>query len=348
MKNIAIFQSNLNIGGIQRALINLLNKIDYERVSIDLYLSSTNNVFEDEINKNVHIYYLKKLPFVSKLIPFSFFNFFYNCAIDKEYDVAIDFNFYNKKTSLDCLNVKAKKKVLWIHNDISLRYKKSIRNRISYLLNKSKYQYYDCFVGVSQIVLDIFKNRFNFTDKEYLVINNIIDSTEIIRKSKEKHNITIDNKKVNFCSVGRLVYQKGYDVLIEHIKKLVKERTDFHWYILGDGEKRKFLENKIKEYGLNEYVTLLGYQNNPYAIMRDMDAFILTSRHEGQPVAFLEAKMLGLPIIMPKHLEKYMEIGIIGTNDVLKDLLSLEKKKYDAQYDFDLYNQKNLDKIYFL
>lgn len=326
MKKIAIFQTDLNVGGIQKSLINLLNNIDYDKYEIDLYLTNKDNYFNNELNKNVNVLYLKKLPYFTRFIYFNILNKFYKNKITKKYDVAIDFNSYSMDTSLNAINCEANKKVIWVHNDIKIKLKEEKKYKILYTFFKSKYKKFDTYVAVSNGALNSFKEYHNYPNKKYMTIPNIIDTKNIIKKSKEKCDIEINNNLINICSVGRITHQKGFDILINDIKKLIKYRTDFHLYIIGDGEKLDSLKKLTAEYKLEKYITFIGKLANPYALMNKMDAFVLESRYEGQGMVFLEAKCLGLDIVMPKHLEKYVE-GIKGTTDIVKSLNDLEKHK---------------------
>ena len=343
MKRIAIFQVDLNFGGIQKSLVNLLNNIDYDKYKIDLYLFSHDNVYENDIPKDVNIIYKKSLPYITRFIKFDLLNKWYNNTIDKEYDVAIDFNSYSMDTALACINSKANKKVIWVHNDVDIKYKEEGKYRILYNAFKTKYKLFDTYVAVSKGAIDSFKKYHNYKNKTYLVIPNIIDTKEIFNIKDSSNDLKIDTTKYNLCSVGRITHQKGFDILVENIKKLSEEDFDFHLYIIGDGEKKKELEKQINSLKLNDYITLLGAKKDVYSYMDMMDGFILTSRYEGQGMVFLEAKALGLDIIMPKYLEKYVE-GITGTNDIVKSILKL--KKHDKKYDnLNKYNNDIIKKI---
>ena len=162
----------------------------------------------------------------------------------------------------------------------------------------------------------------------------------VVVKTKD---IIVDNNIYNLCSVGRLTHQKGFDILLDDVKKITQNNFNFHLYIIGDGPSEKQLKRQIDCLQLNDYVTLLGAKKNVYSILNKMDGFVLTSRYEGQGMAFLEAKSLGLDIVMPKHLEKYID-GISGTNDIVKSILKLKKheKKYNS---LKSYNNDIIKKI---
>ena len=345
MRNIAIFQTDLNIGGIEKSLINLLNNLDYKKYNVDLYLYNRNNLYVDDIPSNVNIIYMKGHK-LTKLVYFSILKLFYKNKITKKYDIAIDYNSYSMDTALGCILCNSKKKVLYIHNDIKIKLKEEFKYRVLHHFFKSKYKYYTTFVGVSKSVLDTFKELNNLSNKEYHVIPNLINTKEIFDKKDDDIDIAIDSKKYNLCSVGRLVHQKGFDILLTYIKEATKYRKDFHLYIVGDGPLKESLSNMIKDLDINDYVTILGYKKNPYAIMDKMDGFILTSRYEGQGMVFLEAKALGLDIVMPKHLEKYVD-DINGTDDIIGTITNLKKHKktYDDLKEYNNRSIKEFEKI---
>lgn len=329
MKKIAIFQTDLNIGGIQKSLVNFLNNIDNHEYEIDLYLFNKDNIYIKDIPKNINIFYLKKLPYVARFIYFDILKLITTNKIKKEYDIAIDFNTYSMDTSISCIKVKADKKITWIHNDVKIKEIEEPKFKILLHFFKGKYKYFDKFVAVSNGALNSFIDNLKIKNKEYVVIPNIIDTNEINRKRKEKIDFKVDDNKINICSVGRLIHQKGFDILIDEIDKLVKIRKDIHLYIIGDGVEKDKLQLKIDELELNDYITLLGYKENPFPYMNKMDAFALTSRYEGQGMVVLEAKSLGLDIIVSKNLEKYID-DVVGSDDVSKSLSKL--KKHDKKF----------------
>lgn len=344
MKKIAFFQVDLNIGGIQKSLVNLLNNLDYKKYEVDLYLFEKENIFIDDIPKNVNVNYLEKGSSVNKLIYFNILQRRYVSKIDKVYDVAIDFNSYSMDTALACINCPARKRVTYVHNDIKIKLKEEPKYRILHHFFKSKYKYFDVIVGVSKACIDTFKEVHGNLDKDYYVIPNIINTKEIFDRSLDVSGIKVSKDVYNLCSAGRLVHQKGYDILLMYISELIKYRTDFHLYIIGDGPDREALEKQLFDLKLSNFVTLCGYRSNPYSIMNEMDGFVLTSRYEGQGMVFLEAKALGLDIVMPKHLEKYVD-DIKGTDDVIAAMIDLKrtKKKRD---DLEKYNSKSLETFY--
>ncbi len=338
MKKVAIFQKDLNIGGIERSLINFLHCIDYSKYEIDLYLFSKNNLFVKEIDKRVNVIYLDKLPSITKVLKFNLIKKMYKCKITKEYDIAIDYNSYSTDCALNAIMCSAKKRIIWVHNDIEVKLKEEPKYKILFNAFKAKYKYFDTFCCVSKGAKDAFI-RVTKLDKEYLVVPNIIDTKKIEEQKDIKTDFKVNDKLINICSTGRLVHQKGFDLLIEEFKKVIDEKKDYHLYIIGDGEEKDNLQKLIKELKMEEYITLTGKYDNPFNIMNKCDAFALMSRYEGQGMAILEAESLGLDIVISKHLEKYLD-DIKGYDSVKEGILSLKKHKKRKFDNLKEYNDK--------
>lgn len=98
-------------------------------------------------------------------------------------------------------------------------------------------------------------------------------------------------------SSGRLTYQKGFDLLVEVAARVLPQHPDWKWSILGEGEDRAMLEQKIKEAHLDSQLILEGRVDDMGAWYRRAALFVLTSRFEGLPMVLLEAKANRLPIV---------------------------------------------------
>ena len=344
MKKVAIFSNDLSVGGIQKSLLNLLNNIDFAKYQVDLYLLKNKDFYQEKIPAKVKVYYLNFNAKFLKLIPFNILTFFYKYKGEKKnYDLAIDYDGYQSLTALNALKCNAKKRIMWIHSDWKKRYQNDKKFRLLFFFNKKKNIKFDKYVAVSEPVIIAFKEINKLKQIDYIVIPNIINTKEIFKKSSEKCKVKVDNKKYNLCSLGSMVYAKGFDILIDKIKELRKYRKDFHLYLIGDGPERNKLEQKVKKYNLEKYITFLGYQKNPYKYMNLMDGFILTSRYEGQGMAIWEAKALGLKVFITKNLEQYNE-DIKGSENIIKDLKDATKK-VKIKSNLKEYNNKIIKKI---
>ena len=189
-------------------------------------------------------------------------------------------------------NIHAKRKLLWIHNDMMLcrfteKYFESPQDE------KACYEHFDGVACVSDSVRQSMLARFGKMNNLYVVYNPI-DTNEIDIKLEE--NLPERGKETLFVCVGRLVEQKGFDRLLPVCKKLNDEGFKYTVWILGEGSDREKLESYIQKNGLYN-VKLLGNQKNPFVYMKQADWILCTSRFEGFNTALQEAAYCGVPII---------------------------------------------------
>ena len=118
-------------------------------------------------------------------------------------------------------------------------------------------------------------------------------------------------------AVGRLVWQKGFEFLIEAIKLLDDEKVKVRLLILGDGMQRRYLEQEITRHGISDMVKLSGFVRNPYPHMAKGDIFVCSSLSEGMSTAILEAMALRLPIVSTDHEFGAAEMIEHGVNGIL-------------------------------
>jgi len=337
MKKIAIFVDNLNVGGIQKSIVNLVGNIDKAKYEIDLFTYSDKCFFD--IDESVRVYRLIPPSILLKFIPFNLAYRLYNPKLgNKQYDWAIDFDSYQFYTAASALKINAKRRAIWIHNDIKIKLKNELKYKILYFFFKKKYDYFDSYCAVSKGALNSFKQIKKRVGKKFYVIPNYINTNEIKKKLNEQCDLNINNNVTNIVTVAGLFYQKGIDIMLKNISELNKYRQDFHLYIIGDGNKRKSLEKLTKKLNIDDKVTFTGIVKNPFKYLKKLDLFYLSSRYEGQGMVLLEALSVGLDVLIPKHLEKYCP-DVKGTKDVL-DYLKKYKKKQNKKFD-DLHEYNN-------
>lgn len=346
MKNIAVFQNDLGVGGIQKSLVNLLNNIDYQQFHVDLYLSQREEFWDVSFPEQLNVYYLKPTPGRYRFMPFNMAmkGLSYDFAPDMEYDLAIDFNSYQCSCAVAALTVPAKYRVMWIHNDVEIKYKNEWKYRVLWNFFKGKLRHYDEFVAVSAALIEPFKRLSGLSDKPFSVVQNFIDVSDIRKKAEQiPDDVLIDDSCMNFVALGRLCHQKGYDIMLDIFSKVCAARDDARLYIIGDGPDRQALEQQRDSLGLKDKVCFLGNKSNPYAYMNLMDAFVSTSRYEGQPLNIMEAMAVGLPLYCSKNLEKYT-VGLNGCEDMVSALTGAQRTAKQPD-DLSTYNNEILNRI---
>lgn len=348
MKKIAFIQSDIRVGGVQKSIVNIIRNMDYSKYMVDLYVFEEGSFFELPQHENLRIIQLKPYPGFCRLIPFSLLYKLFPIKVpDVEYDVAVDFNSYQNSCAVAALKLKAKKHIMWIHNDMEIKLREEPKYRILWRFFKGKFKHFDEFVAVSPGIIDGFRKMTGITDKPVYAVPNHIDTNEIFEKMDAEISFEPKKDEYNLCSMGRLCHQKGYDLLLNYFAEARKTRPDMHLYILGDGPDKDALMNQASALGVADYFTLLGNQSNPFPYLKKMDGFVLTSRYEGQGMVIWEAKAVGLPLYIADNLGKYNP-GIECCGDVVKALSNAEKTELRPDRLIE-YNQKidaDLDKIF--
>ena len=349
MKRYAFFQCDLGVGGIQKSIINLLRNLDYSRVRVDLFLSEKNDFWDISFPAGVTVHYLRPVPRILSFLPYEIAAKFirFDFSDYPMYDLAVDFNSYQFSCAKGALTIPAEKRVMWIHNDVEKKLAEEWKYRILWYNFRGKFKHYDGFVPVSEGLIEPFQKMSGQKDKTYTVIQNYIDTEEIHKKMTEPvENFNVDPDYFNLVAVGKLCHQKGYDLMLPIVAKALQQRKDLRLYIMGDGPEKESLLQLGEDLGIADHVIFLGNRENPFAIMSQMDAFISTSRYEGQPLNIMEAKAVGLPLFCAKNLEKYTE-DLCGYEDLTDALASAvrQPKKPDNLIG---YNQKILQSVLML
>lgn len=128
------------------------------------------------------------------------------------------------------------------------------------------------------------------------VIGNPTDFRRLDNLAAKVPELTWSGDGPLLIAVGRLFPEKRYDIMLAAYA-MVQHRTSAHLWICGDGPCRGIIERQIRELRLQDHVELLGHCENPYALMRQADLFVMSSDHEGLPNALIEAQGLGLPAV---------------------------------------------------
>ncbi|MBQ2596533.1 MAG: glycosyltransferase, partial [Oscillospiraceae bacterium] len=233
-----------------------------------------------------------------------------------------------------------------IHNNVEIKLANEWKYRVLWHFFRGKFPFYDGFVPCSPALWEPFARLSGRGGAEHRVIANYIDVSEIRRKQAETAELPPDlEETVNFAALGKLCHQKGYDLMIPLFAACCREREDLRLFIIGDGPDRAALEQLAGQEAPGRIV-FLGARPNPYAVLDRMDAFLSTSRYEGQPLNIEEARVVGLPIYCSKNLEKYSE-GLHGLEEEdLKAAILTARKGQKHPDDLTEYNRRILESIY--
>ena len=134
-----------------------------------------------------------------------------------------------------------------------------------------------------------------------LIYNTIDLDVSAIPANRDELNREFDlpPQAIVCTGIGRLVPQKGFDILIEAFAQIASQVPALYGLIIGEGDDKEKLLEQIRAAGLDKRIRLLGYQDRSKAmsILKSSDIFVMPSRYEGTPIALLEAAALGRPIL---------------------------------------------------
>lgn len=162
----------------------------------------------------------------------------------------------------------------------------------------------DKYVVVSQAIFDALV-RYRVDRSRIQLIRNAVDTGhDVISSSesalKKKYNIPTDS--LVMVAVGRLVWAKGYEDLVDAFRLVADENPEVYCIIAGDGELAPIIRAKIEAAGLSDRIILLGHvsRDDVLSLMTWCDIFVMSSRSEGTPMVILEAASLKKPILATK------------------------------------------------
>ena len=306
MKKILFGITSLTLGGAERVLVDLANKL-CEKYEITIFTIYANGELEKQLSKNVNLKTLYKKQYLElsnwerKIVPIKVLlnkKKIYNNYIKANYDVEISF-LEGPITRLFGVKNNNTRKISWIHNDISLVFGNGLKAKLKRFIDKKVYSKYDTLVFVSKENLKNFNETYKMlADVKKEVICNYIDANRIIEKAEEKSEIEFSKNNTNLVTVARLVPQKAIDRFIEVHSKLINEGLNHEIYVIGDGPEKEKLDQLIKENKVENSFHLLGKKENPYPYIKNADYFCLLSNFEGYGMVLEEAKILGKNIII--------------------------------------------------
>ena len=357
--------SALEAGGAEKSLINLLNLFDYNRYQVDLLLFKKEGIFMDQIPEEVRIieapddlFYLYNIhgrqikhalgafpSIIARITGTIYRNYFVRnksypgtqirwnkfykkhiSIFNDEYDIAISY-MHGEVMYYVAEKIKARKKITWVHNDY----------RALKLKPETDYPYlcsFDKIATISDECVDILTQVFPQIKDKVVSIPNLTSSSLIRKRAElyypEEYKDSCNANKVIILSIGRLNYQKGFDIAIKIAAEMKKRGLQFVWYIIGQGTEQEHLTELINQFGLKEEFVLLGIRENPYPYIKNADIIVQPSRYEGKSVVIDEAKILHKPIVVSDYATVRDQItneneGIISKLEVENFAEALEK-----------------------
>ncbi len=212
-----------------------------------------------------------------------------------EFDVAVAFRQCAPCYSFVLNKVNAKNKLGFVHGE--LKYMGDISSWQKYMTSFDKVAY------VSNAVREEFTTAYPELKKNACTIYNMFNIEQIKRMADELPAVELDKAKINIVTVARIDNAFKQTHWIVEICERLKEQTDtpFHWYVVGDGPDYDETVALAHERGVEDVLTFVGEQENPYTFMKQSDFTVLTSKSEAYPMVVIESFVLGKPIVVAKY-----------------------------------------------
>ncbi|MEG2610470.1 MAG: glycosyltransferase [Bacilli bacterium] len=299
MKKIIFCSKNLTIGGMENALVSLLNSIDKKQFDVTLVLEKKTGELLKDLDDNIKLidYNLCSSKFIlyRKAINFSKFlcwRIFKKNKYDFSCCYATYSNICNKLARCSSLN-----SLFYVHSNYyeSLNHDSQKIKEYFDNLNISKFSNIafvsnESMKGLSVVYPDLVP--------KFSVIGNIFPFERVLKYSKENVNFIKEKGITYFLFVGRMEEDsKQVKRLLNSINYAIKYNNNIKLLLIGDGPDFESYKKFVKYLKLEKYVLFLGVLKNPYPYYLLTDYVILTSNYEGFPVVYYEALFFNKKII---------------------------------------------------
>jgi glycosyltransferase involved in cell wall biosynthesis len=294
-ERLAFFLPGLYDGGAERIMLNLAKGVASRGYSVDLVLARAEGPFLNQVPDSVRLVDLKASRVLSSTPALVRY-------LRQERPKALLSILYANIVALWARRIAGipQRVILGEHNTLSsvAKGENDPRWHLYPVVAKWFYPWADGIIAVSGGVADDLAQTIKIPRERINVIYNPIVTQDLFDKSKVlmEHPWFKSGEPPVLLAVGRFTEQKAFDVLIRAFAQVSKNHR-VRLIILGEGEERPDLEALIREYALEEEISMPGFVTNPYSYMAHAAAFVLSSRWEGLPTVLVEAMALGVPII---------------------------------------------------
>lgn len=277
--------SSLSSGGAERVMSIIANywSVYGKEITIITYRDERRYPVFYELDKNIHyisIYHRRKL--------ISIIQFFFKLRKEiKKSKPDLVLSFMDESNVLSLLStIGLKIPVVVSERTNPQKYFPAFYIR---LLRRILYPYAKFIVIQTENIKQSFPKYFR--NKMVVIPNPVIINSDKIT------NPDYELKKPFILAIGRLSYEKGFDLLIEVFGKINELFPVWHLYIFGKGPQKESLMKLINDLKLSDKVHLPGETKSSQEIMKQADIFILPSRYEGFPNVLCEAMSVGSSVI---------------------------------------------------
>jgi len=333
-------------GGLERAVVNLINYINRNKFDISLGVMKKKGFFLNKVIAGVKITpIIKNASLIDKGFITRAHRYLhaaygvYKIVNSKKPDIVIStLNFVGPLAVFVKLFERKTIVLLWLHD---YPIKTSKQGILTEIIMNLTFKFADKIICCSKGVRIALNDNFNISLDKTITIYNIIEIDKINRlKNEEIYDDWFKRCDLKIISVGHFESGKGFDYLIKAFKLVIEKGINANLIILGEGTERNIFENLTKNLGLENYVIMPGFKENPYKYMKNSDVFVLSSISEAFPYVLLEAMICGVPIITTE----YPSFKDIITNNINGISVPIKDEKTLANAVAELLKNKEMAK----
>ena len=328
-KKIAIFLGLYGEGGAERVLFSVAEELLRHNVLVDVVVCRLTESLRDAMPEGARLHLLNRHP--------AFSVFALRAYVKRNQPDAV----ISTLIWPNVVNVFTKRAFGLSYTAIvreantlpqQLAFRPLLDRMIASRLVRHFYPKADCVVAVSEEARQHLQSFLNSESAKLLAIANPLPLTQIQKASSEDcaHPWLSDKKHPVILAAGRLMPQKGFDVLLRAFASLNQE---VRLIILGEGPERQSLVKLAKELGVFDRVSLAGFEKNPYRYMARADLFVLSSYHEGMPNVLLQALACGCRVVStdcPSGPKEVLQDGQYGALAKMGDVTALAQGMQQA------------------
>lgn len=314
---------SLENGGSQAMIMQLYRKIDRSKIQFDFIIFKEDNLFyKDEIEKLGGKIYL--LPDYKGYNHFAYKKSWKHFLEQhSEYKII---HTHVRSTASIYLKIAKKKGLITIAHSHSTSSGKGIKAFIKTIFQLRLRVYADYCLGCSQKAnVWLYGSKIANSSKAYIFknsidLNNFLFDENI--RDKIRNEYGIGKEDIVIGHVGRMVPVKNHEFIIDIYQEFYKQHEKSKLLLVGDGNLKEKLENKVESLQLENKVIFTGEKNNVNEIMQAMDLFLMPSFYEGFPVTLVEAQATGLKCLISKNITD----DVCLTNLVEKESLDYSRR----------------------
>ena len=334
-KKILFINGHLNTGGVEKALLDVLTHLDYDRYNVDLLLLEHLGNYANQLPPQVNVmlrsiegtygplakviktnirnrdWLSLKMRWILLLVKLFGQNWI---GLAKQlltngtnYDCVIGFR-PGLCTQIAAFATNADRRITWWHHgEINIDQKTYIEAS----------RHCDCVIVVSDSCRRMLAKEFPMLADKLITIPNMIDIQSILYMGN-LFDPYPDKDVLHIVSVGRLAPEKHFENAISTARQLKDRGYVFRWHLVGDGMLRDELRQKADELDVSDCFIFEGNQVNPYPYIKHADLFVHPSYVESFGIVVTEALALGVPCVVSESMG-VMDFLVDGKNAIVAE-----------------------------